>query len=155
MNGLAFGNPFAGRSGSTRERMVMEGGGNPISEAAVALGLEWLALHQAPDGRWSLEGFTSHAKDQYGPKAKTFTCNCTGVGQKRDTAGTAFGILPFLAAGITHKPTTDKKQSRDYSKTVDSALKFLIAKQDRAMELSPATCTITAWQPSLCVRRMA
>jgi hypothetical protein len=132
MGGPALGNPFAGRSGATRERMVMEGGGNALSEAAVAQGLEWLALHQAPDGRWALEGFTSHAKDQYGTKAKAFTCNCTGVGQKRDTAGTAFGILPFLAAGITHKPIADKKQSRDYSKTVEAALKFLMAKQDKS-----------------------
>jgi len=120
-------------SGATRERMVLEGGGNALSEAAVARGLEWLALHQAPDGHWSLDGFTSHAHDKYGPGAKPFTCNCSGPGQKNDIAGTAFGILPFLAAGITHKPVVaDKKQTRDYTKVVDAALKFLVAKQDKS-----------------------
>jgi len=120
-------------SGATRERMVLEGGGNGPSEAAVARGLEWLALHQAPDGRWALDGFTSHARDKYGPGGKPFTCNCQGSGQKNDIAGTAFGVLPFLAAGITHKPiVADKKQQRDYTKTVEGALKFLMAKQDKS-----------------------
>jgi hypothetical protein len=120
-------------SGATRERMVLEGGGNAPSEAAVARGLEWLALHQAPDGHWSLEGFTSHAHDKYGPGSKPFTCNCSGSGQKNDVAGTAFGVLPFLAAGITHKPiVADQKKQRDYTKTVEAALKFLMAKQDKS-----------------------
>lgn len=131
MQGGGFGARLA--SGATRERMVLEGGGNARSEQAVALGLEWLALHQAPDGRWSLEGFTSHARDKYGPGGKGFTCNCAGSGQKNDIAGTAFGILPFLAAGITHKPlVADKKQQRDYSKSVEQALKFLMLKQDKS-----------------------
>jgi hypothetical protein len=120
-------------SGATRERMLLEGGGNARSEQCVALGLEWLALHQAPDGHWSLEGFTSHARDKYGPGGKPFTCNCSGAGQKYDIAGTAFGVLPFLAAGITHKPlTADKKQQRDYTKLVEAALKYLMLKQDKS-----------------------
>jgi hypothetical protein len=130
---LAVPGGFGGRSGATRVRMVMEGGGNAISEAAVARGLEWLAIHQAPDGRWSLEGFNAHAKDQYGAKGKAFTCNCEGRGQKNDVAGSAFGVLPFLAAGITHKPITgDKKQAVDYTKTVEAALKFIMSKQDKS-----------------------
>jgi hypothetical protein len=132
-NGLAFvPGGFAGRSGSTRERMVLEGGGNARSEQAVALGLEFLALHQAPDGRWSLEGFNNHAHDKYGPGSKMFRCNCTGTGMKNDVAGTAFGILPFLGAGITHKAVNSEKKQRDYSKVVEAALKYLLAKQDKS-----------------------
>jgi hypothetical protein len=120
-------------SGATRERMILEGGGNQPSEAAVARGLEWLAKHQAPDGHWALEGYTSHARDKYGPGGKQFTCNCTGHGQKNDIAGTAFGVLPFLAAGITHKPiTADNKKTVDYTKSVESALKYLMLKQDKS-----------------------
>jgi hypothetical protein len=36
---------WGGRSGSTREQMLEEGGGNKESEAAVARGLAWLAAH--------------------------------------------------------------------------------------------------------------
>ncbi len=37
---------FNGRSGSTRERMLREGGGNTVSEAAVAAGLKWLTYYK-------------------------------------------------------------------------------------------------------------
>src|SRR5205814_972509 len=37
---------FGGRSGATRVKMLAEGGGNRMSEKAVADGLKFLALHQ-------------------------------------------------------------------------------------------------------------
>ena len=108
---------FNGRSGSTRERMLREGGGNTVSEAAVASGLKWLSLHQAPDGHWSIDGFRQHGK-----------CNCTGEGNtNNDIAGTAFGLLPFLAAGKTHKRSADNET---YYKVVEKGLKYLISKQN-------------------------
>src|SRR5262245_335780 len=58
---------FAGRSGATREKMAMEGGGNSASEAAVARGLTWIANHQAPDGHWALDAFNQHGN-----------CRCAG-----------------------------------------------------------------------------
>jgi hypothetical protein len=107
---------FAGRSGSTRAKMLQEGGGNTASEAAVAAGLKWLAAHQAPDGHWSIDGFRNHGK-----------CNCTGEGnQNNDIAGTAFGLLPFLAAGKTHKASSDN----NYNKVVEKGLKYLISRQN-------------------------
>src|SRR5262245_34031231 len=57
MGGIYVPGGFGGRSGSTRERMVNEGGGNTASEAAVARGQAWLVAHQGPDGRWTLDAF--------------------------------------------------------------------------------------------------
>ncbi|HEV3447383.1 MAG TPA: prenyltransferase/squalene oxidase repeat-containing protein [Gemmataceae bacterium] len=129
MNPNAFGGGFSkalmapgsigGRSGSTREQLVREGGGNTETEAAVAKGLAWLVKHQAPDGHWSLDGFYQHGH-----------CNCNGIGQNNDIAATAFGLLPLLGAGETHK----KKEVKDqisYRLNVQRALDFLIRKQAR------------------------
>lgn len=121
---------FAGRSGATRQKMLNEGGGNTETEAAVASGLKWLALHQAPDGHWELDGFHRVARDKYGPGSRVFTCNCEGRGTKNDTAATGFGLLPFLAAGETHRPPTTRGTIH-YNKTVELGLKYLMTKQGR------------------------
>src|SRR5947207_9615877 len=55
---------FASRVAADRARLVKERGGSAASEAAVARGLKWLALHQAPDGRWSLDEFNKHAREK-------------------------------------------------------------------------------------------
>jgi hypothetical protein len=108
---------FDGRgSAATREQLWREGGGNEESEAAVARGLKWLANHQGPDGRWSLDAFN-----------RTAHCNCTGTGQNYDIAATAFGLLPLLGAGQTHRPNTQKENT--YSKNVERGLKYLLSKQ--------------------------
>jgi hypothetical protein len=100
---------FAGRVGATREKAIREGGGTLESEAVVARGLSWLGKVQSPDGRWMLNG------------------NFKNGGQANDTAGTAFGLLPFLAAGTTHKAAKDNP----FAKQVEKGLVFLIRKQDR------------------------
>jgi hypothetical protein len=131
MGGIYNIGAFGGRSGSTRVKMLQEGGGNALSEAAVARGLEWLALHQAQDGHWSLHDYTRHGRDKPLPAGKTFPCNCGGKTTRRnDIAATAFGLLPFLAGGITHKPAA-KATQKDYSKTVGQALNWLIGKQGK------------------------
>jgi hypothetical protein len=107
---------FGGRSGGTRQQLVNEFGGNPRSEAAVAAGLKWLAMHQAPDGHWSLDGFHQHGH-----------CNCGGPGQANDVAATAFALLPFLGAGKTHKPAVENS----YAKQVERGLRFLLTQQSR------------------------
>jgi hypothetical protein len=119
---------FNGRSAATKEKMVQEGGGTNASEAAVGLGLKWLAIHQGDDGRWSLDNFDRNAHEKVALNSKRFTCNCDGKGMRNDTAGTAFGVLPFLAAGIT--PRNNNKMKEDYTKNVDAALKFLMNHQD-------------------------
>jgi hypothetical protein len=110
---------FGGRSGATRERMVSEGGGNGLSEAAVARALKWFAQHQAPDGHWSLDNYQNAGH-----------CNCQGNGQHNDIAATAFGLLPLLGAGQTHKGGVSQKNTGLYTKNVERALKYLMLKQN-------------------------
>ncbi|MFO0797566.1 MAG: prenyltransferase/squalene oxidase repeat-containing protein [Gemmataceae bacterium] len=83
-NGLAQAE-FAGRSGGTKSRLLKEGGGNSESEAAVAAGLKWLANQQKPGGYWEY--------DPRDPKMKT----------KDWATSTGMALLPFLAAGQTHR----------------------------------------------------
>ena len=123
---------FAGRSAATRERMVNEGGGNARSEQAVATGLEWLALHQAQDGHWSLHECDRFARDKPRPAGKVSKCNCEpGSTHRSDVAATGFGLLPFLASGITHK-AGKTTTSKDYGKTVEGAITWLISKQSNS-----------------------
>jgi hypothetical protein len=109
LNGQPWDYRFPGRSGSTRQQLLINGGGTRESEAAVASGLEWLSRNQSADGSWRLDG------------------NFQDRGTANDTAGTAFGLLPLLGAGKTHKPAKDNP----YDKPIEKALAFLVRKQDR------------------------
>jgi hypothetical protein len=77
--GLPLDKNFGGRSGATRDQSLREGGGTTASEAAVTEGLKWLIRQQLGDGRWNLGG-----------------------NDPNPVAGTAMGLLPFLAAGKSH-----------------------------------------------------
>jgi len=116
------------RSGGTRERTALINGGSRPSEAAVARGLKWLALHQAPQGHWALDEFHLHHRTDLNSTKFLTNTGLTGKGMKNDTAGAAFGVLPFLAAGITHKPS-GRPTDDQYVKTVKRALEWLIANQ--------------------------
>jgi hypothetical protein len=117
-------------SGSARAPMKDEQ--SPLNDPTVAAGLKWLALHQAPDGHWSLNEFNRHARQEPFPRGKLSTCNCTGTSTRRDDiAGTGFALLPFLAAGVTHKAANKDEAPVDYSKTVQAGLRFLMSKQGK------------------------
>lgn len=119
---------IGGRSGATREKLVREGGGNGVSEASVAAGLKWLHLHQAPDGHWSLDHFAHQARRQLANGDLVYEpCNCSGTGTDNDIAATAFGLLPMLGAGETHRGGVQRVNL--YTKDVERALKYLILKQ--------------------------
>jgi hypothetical protein len=127
-----MGGSLKGRvSAESRARLVKEGGGNEASEAAVALGLRWLALHQANDGHWSLQDFHRCARER--PGARIFTCTCGGPGQRNDTAATAFALLPFLGAGIT--PKSDGGWKDNHRKVVEAGLTWLVKHQAKSGDL--------------------
>ncbi len=90
---------FVGRSGGTKDKMLREGGGNDVTERAVARGLAWIAKQQKPDGGWQFDGA---AKDDR-------------------IAATGLALLPFLAAGETHM------NGKKYRDTVRRGLGFLIS----------------------------
>ena len=98
-NGQIFAS-FAGRSGATKSQLLKAGGGNSESERAVARGLAWLAKQQRADGSWV-----------YDTTADT---------KKEIVAATGMALLPFLAAGETHR------SGHRYQKTVRAGLEFLI-----------------------------
>jgi hypothetical protein len=118
---------FAGRSGATREQMVVQGGGNSKSEAAVAAGLKWIVLHQFPDGHWAMNNFHEVNK-----------CNCTGFGRADPIASTGFGLLPLLGAGETHKPN-GATRNHMYHKNVERGIKYLLLKQNREGDFQGAS----------------
>ena len=121
-------NPFQGRGPSAIPGLVAKYGGNKYSEAAVARGLLWLAKHQAQDGHWSLHEFHKYAREKPRPAGKIIPCNCeAGTANRNDVAATGLGLLPFLGAGITHKPGATTQ--RDYLKTVEGAVNWLMGRQ--------------------------
>ncbi len=109
-------NFFSGRDADSRKKLVETGGGSVESEAAVELGLAWLARHQHKDGHWSLDAFHQAVGCDDG--------SCTMPGASSDTAGTALGVLPFLAAGHTHRDGT-------YRGEVSRAIEWLIHDLDK------------------------
>jgi hypothetical protein len=69
-------------------------GGNEASEAAVRLGLDWLARHQADDGHWGPDCLhLAPAGCCRGPEP------CPGGGSEHRIAQTGLAILAFQAAG--------------------------------------------------------
>ncbi|HEX4129083.1 MAG TPA: prenyltransferase/squalene oxidase repeat-containing protein [Pirellulales bacterium] len=105
------GNMLAGRSPHLRATILAKEGGTTETEAAVARGLKWLALHQDPGGHWSLERF-----------AQAASCDCADPGGHSDTAATALALLPFLGAGQTH-------WQGEYTRAVARGLRALMDRQ--------------------------
>lgn len=86
------GQAVAARDPRIRVEVVKREGGTTLTEAAVARGLRWMAMHQSEDGHWGLHDFN-----------RSQGCSCGGTGSHRsDTAGTALALLPYLGAGQTH-----------------------------------------------------
>jgi hypothetical protein len=97
-------------SSEAREQMLKNNGGTAASEAAVELGLKWLAAHQLPDGGWDLNHQVGPGRHRQSPDP--------GAGDARFGAS-GLALLPFLGKGYTH---TEGK----YQATVRNGLAFLI-----------------------------
>ncbi len=110
VGGGAGGGGFGGKFGGRRGRK----GGYSQTEKAVDLGLEWLANHQSPDGKWDSDGFM----DMCSPP-------CDGPGNATNDNGlTGLALLAFLGAGNT---TT----VGDYKKNVRQGIQYLKRVQDQ------------------------
>lgn len=107
---------FEGRSGSGRRAAVGRYGGTEGSEAAVELGLRWLAAHQSDDGRWSASQYVKKC-----PSGEA--CGRSRGPEGYDHGVTGLALLAFLGAGYTHR-------QGPYRETVDRAIRWLQARQD-------------------------
>jgi hypothetical protein len=84
-----------------RASILARSGAKYTAERAVTAGLVWLAKHQLSDGSWSLHDYTKRCTDK----------TCTGQSDiSNDPGATALGLLPFLAAGMTHKSKSPYKE---------------------------------------------
>ncbi len=112
------GQAVAARDPRIRVEVVKREGGTTLTEAAVARGLRWLAMHQDSDGHWSLHNFN-----------KSAGCSCGDGGSHRsDSAGTSLALLPFLGAGQTHLVGR-------YRDEVSRGLRWLLANQSENGDL--------------------
>ena len=93
-------------------------GATSASEAAVEKALQWLAVHQMPDGGWCFN-------HQLAPYCRG-QCRNPGRLAPVRIAATAMGVLPFLGAGQTY-------QDGRYQQTVRNGLLFLM----RQMQVTP------------------
>ena len=81
------------------------------------LGLEWLARHQSPDGRWDADNYMSNGDPKLGAL-------CTGKGSAMyDVGVSGLALLAFLGAGHTHREGPHKL-------TVRKGLKWMKSQQD-------------------------
>jgi hypothetical protein len=103
------GGGLEGRRFENRTAAALSGGGSRESEAAVELGLAWLAEHQYPDGGWRFD-LEAH------PRCMG-ACRDSGT-YKTSTAATGLAVLSFLGAGYTH-------QEGKYQEVVDRGLYYL------------------------------
>ncbi len=105
---------FEARGEGARKAAVGRYGGNDASEAAVELGLRWLAAHQLGDGSWSASLAEKCPPGQ----------PCGRGGRTEFSHGvTGLALLAFLAGGYTHK-------AGPYEDVVAGGLRWLVNRQD-------------------------
>ena len=91
------GDGFGSRDAGSRKKMLTDGGGTADTERAVAGAVNWLARHQNPDGSWGCKTFAKQCKDP------TCSVDLAAEAAEYQMAATAFGLLPYFAAGQTHE----------------------------------------------------
>ena len=123
---------FGGRlQASSKEALVQLYGGSAESEEAVLRGLKWLAIHQHEQGYWSLENYD---KAGMGCTCKT---DAEAEVKEADTAGTALGLLPFLAAGVTHMSAPEQpSELAGYQTNVKRGIEFIARYQKHTKDIN-------------------
>jgi len=126
------------RRPSQRPEALRAGGGSERTERAVERGLAWLALHQSPDGRWSLRDFANHIENpsrrdliHLDPSGRNWRDSRGGSGNARngDTAATALALLAFLGHGDTHT------EAGPHREAIARGLRWLLGAQRRSGDL--------------------
>ena len=112
------GEGFGGRGSGSRQKMIASGGGTADSERVVAAAMNWMARHQAPDGGWACADFTKQCKDP------SCSVHAQKAGGDHPMAATAFGLLPFFAAGQTHE------SKGPYQGVIRKGLQWMATHQD-------------------------
>ena len=119
---------YQNRFAINRMEIVRAGGGDESTEASVQLALEWLARAQSNDGGWyaaQYGGGNPSMINRLGPDGE----KRQNAGARANTAMTGLAILAFLGAGHHH-------YEGQYSGTVASGLRYLIAQQKASGDLS-------------------
>ena len=122
---------FSGRGAGRKDRLLKAEGGTDVTEAAVKLGLEWLAKNQQASGLWSLNGPYED-----------------GSPIENNAAATAMALLAFQGAGHTHRGAADDEFTRVVSKGANALLKHVYGKESADNELiegngyTQAMCTM-------------
>lgn len=107
------------RAQQARALLVESGGGDEETERAVGGAVNWLARHQNPNGSWGCAACLKQCKDPSCAKDAN-----KDQAQEYPIAATAFGLLPFLAAGQSHET------NGPYKGTVNRGLAWLTRDQD-------------------------
>jgi hypothetical protein len=117
------------RSLARRQETARRYGGTEESEKAVETSLQWLALHQNPEGYWDADGFSVMCPDgdrcmgRSGRiKIDNDKVDRLNAGLQADAGVTGLAILAFLGAGYTH-------EEGQYADQVDRALRWLVREQ--------------------------
>lgn len=100
-------NALSGRQEGAKEQLLREQGGTGATEAAVKLGLEWLARNQQSDGLWSLSG-------PYGQ----------GGSSENFAAASAMALIAFQGAGHTPRGDAQEPFTRVVAKGWQGLLQF-------------------------------
>ena len=129
------------RGAERREEALMKGGGTSRTEAAVAAGLRWLAQHQSPDGKWTLDHYTDHiispnprdlqGLEWNGRRGKKYSKGggYSYKGSSSGTVATAMALLAFFGHGESHL------KEGPYRGAIDKGLKWLVKAQKKDGDL--------------------
>ena len=111
------------RSAENRLQTVIQRGGSPETEQAVAKALKWLAENQSKDGRWNPRKLGGGRED------RVLGHDREGAGTNSDSGITSLAVLAFLANGHTHL-------EGPYQHVVQNALEYIVGQQDSNGDLA-------------------